>query len=490
MSFELLAQVIHSRKMESWKERNQKALAALFGARYPKRAEDSVKLRAPDMQGSDTGVPYAAYIDPSNPDAGAYGGMSFVIFPIENEPCLVGMVIGTQGLAPDEAVLGRPGHARKMRAICEWLNLSFGRGELVAWAKQDPTRIDVDVPEAVQHAWATYDRVFKRYGKVMYALYRPGDDSGATESAVAAMLDLMFEERGHVPLSAYQTESHRIRSDWFACLMPETKQSEIVELLKQRRYVILQGPPGTGKTRMAREILAGHYNRCGRSIQFHPNTTYESFVGGLAPVHGRGDGSLGFRFEPTAGFLMEAAKAALADSSRPYLLHIDEVNRADLGKILGEAIYLLEPKPEAQREIDLAYDFGEPFHRTLHLPDNLHILGTMNSADRSIAIVDVAVRRRFAFQCMWPSLAVVREHGCKVTESAFQELVSIFVEHAPDDAFELVPGHSYFLEKNEELAKRNLKTSLAPLLREYLAQGYVGGFAEPVRSYLQWLDSL
>ena len=169
-------EVIHSKTMESWKERNAKALAALFGTRYPKRAEKSVKLRAPDMQGSDTGVPYAAYIHPSNPDAGAYGGMSFVIFPVEGERCLVGMVIGTQGLAPDEAVLGRPGHARKMRAICEWLNHSFGRGELIAWAKQDPTRIDVDMPEAVQHDWSAYERVFNRYGKVMYALYKPTDD--------------------------------------------------------------------------------------------------------------------------------------------------------------------------------------------------------------------------------------------------------------------------------------------------------------------------
>src|SRR5207248_5807401 len=106
---------IHSQTMDSWKERNEQALAALFGTRYAKRAEKAVRLRAPDMRGSDTGVPYAAYIDPSNADAGAYGGMSFVIFPVEGELCLIAMVIGTQGLAPDEAILGRPGHPRKMQ---------------------------------------------------------------------------------------------------------------------------------------------------------------------------------------------------------------------------------------------------------------------------------------------------------------------------------------------------------------------------------------
>ena len=136
-----------------------------------------------------------------------------------------------------------------------------------------------------------------------------------------------------------------------------------------------------------------------------------------------------------------------------------------------------------------AYDFGPPFGRTFYLPENLHILGTMNSADRSIAMVDVAVRRRFAFRSLWPSLMVVKEHGCTLAEKAYMKLLSIFVEHASDDAFELVPGHSYFLETNEQHAKRNFQASLAPLLREYLAQGYVSGFAEPIRGYLQWLDS-
>jgi 5-methylcytosine-specific restriction enzyme B len=180
---------------------------------------------------------------------------------------------------------------------------------------------------------------------------------------------------------------------------------------------------------------------------------------------------------------MEAASQALQDPSN-YLLHIDEINRADLGKILGEAIFLLEPTDSA-RKIDLPYDFGKPFHRTFFLPKNLHILGTMNSADRSIAIVDVAVRRRFAFVSLWPWMSVVEQHGCTTMQKAFRDLLSIFIEHAAEDAFPLVPGHSYFLESNESLAKRSLRVNLCPLLEEYLAQGYVGGFAEPIRAYLQ-----
>jgi len=489
--FANLAEIIHSGALHSWKERNEKALAALFGTRYPKRAEKTVALRAPDMRGSDAGVPYAGYIHPSNADAGAYGGMSFVMFPLEGEPCLVAMVIGTQGLAPDEAILGRPGHARKMQAVSSWLNHRFGNGTQVAWAKQDPTRVDIDLPESIKRAWSTYERVFKRYGRVLYALYKPTSDHAGTVAALAAMLDLMFEERGHMPLTEFQNESQETQSAWFSHLMPKTDENQVIELLKSRRFVVLQGPPGTGKTRMARQILAGEYAGWGRSMQFHPGSTYENFVGGLAPVQsaGHGEGGLGFQFAPKPGFLLESAALA-GGASKPYLLHIDEINRADLGKILGEAIYLFEPNPESRREIDLPYDFGPPFHNRFHLPDNLHVLGTMNSADRSIAIVDVAVRRRFAFLAMWPLLEAVEEHGCELTHRAFKELLSIFIEHASDEALALIPGHSYFLDKDETRARINLRTTLAPLLAEYLAQGYVSGFAESIRGYMQWLESL
>lgn len=490
--FDLLVDLIHSKTIDSWKERNEEALVALFGTRYPKRAENCVALRAPDMKGSDSGVPYAAYIHPSNPDAGAYSGMCFVIFPAEDAPCLVAMGIGTQGLSPDEAILGRPGHARKMQAICGWLNHQFGGGAQVAWAKQDPTRVDIDVPLPIQNAWTTYERAFKRYGRVLYAVYRPPEDKSGTIAAVTAMLDILFQERGHSPLKDFQDDARKVQSAWFEHLMPTTTRDDVVALLKARRYVIIQGPPGTGKTRMARLILTQDYEGTGQTIQFHPNTTYENFVGGLAPVieNANSNGILGFRFAPKSGFLIEAATRAAQNPTKDYLLHIDEINRADLGKILGEAIYLFEPNPESPREINLAFDFGDPIFRKLQLPNNLHVLGTMNSADRSIAILDVAVRRRFAFLSLWPSLKAVEQRGCKLSQTAFQQLVSTFIEHATDEALPLVPGHSYFLEEDEERAKTNLKTNLVPLLTEYLAQGYVSGFAEPIRAYLQWLDSL
>ena len=333
---------------------------------------------------------------------------------------------------------------------------------------------------------ATYKSVFDRYGREMYALFRPTADQGATEAALTAFLDLLFEERGFEPMASSQESYQSIRAEWFEHLMPSVERGQVADLLAARRYVILQGPPGTGKTMMATELLREMYGGRGRSIQFHPNTSYENFIGGLAPAVSATE--LGLRFSPVPGFLMEASAEALRDPSHDYLLHIDEINRADLGKVLGEAIFLLEVTGD--RTIELAYDFGEPFHRRFFLPKNLHILGTMNSADRSIAIVDVAVRRRFGFTSLWPRMSVVEQYGGATMQQAFRDLVSIFVEHASDDAFSLVPGHSYFLESADDRAKQSLRVNLAPLLEEYLAQGYVGGFAEPIRGYLQRLRSL
>jgi 5-methylcytosine-specific restriction protein B len=187
---------------------------------------------------------------------------------------------------------------------------------------------------------------------------------------------------------------------------------------------------------------------------------------------------------------MQAVRLAQSDPQSFFLLHIDEINRADLGKVLGEAILLLEWNSDTQRSVSLPYDFGEPFGNKLSLPKNLHILGTMNTADRSIAIVDVAVRRRFGFLSVWPDSSVVEQHACTLMQKAFRDILSIFVEYAGEDAFQLIPGHAYFLAADDASARQSLKVNLAPLLEEYLSQGFVGGFAEPIRSFLQWLRSL
>ena len=489
-----LVDLVHTDLHDSWPDQAEQAFEALFGSgggRYRTYAADKVKVRNP---GTGTKVPYAALIHPSNPDSGAYGGMSFVVFPTDEDgtPALFGLVLGTQGLSPDETILARPGHARRAQAICTWLNQRFKNEspakDIVAWGKQDPVRIDQKIPANIRKKFSDYGPVFDKYGGEVYAVFQPPGPKKATEKALKAFLDLLFEERGEQPLSGASREAERIQSGYFAHILPSTTTPDIANTLANRRYVILQGPPGTGKTRMALQLLDDEYNGHGTSIQFHPNTTYEDFIGGLAPV--RSEAGMGFRFEPQKGALMKAAEAALDDPDRPYLLHIDEINRADLAKVLGEAVFLLEYRRQKQQPIELPYDFGEPFGNEFVLPDNLHILGTMNTSDRSIAILDVAIRRRFGFAELWPQLDVVREHGGELAERKFRELLDIFVEHSTDDSFSLLPGHSYFLEKDADATKKSLNLHLKPLLEEYVAQGYVAGFEEEVRSYIQSLKSL
>jgi len=167
---------------------------------------------------------------------------------------------------------------------------------------------------------------------------------------------------------------------------------EYVDLLESRRQLIVYGPPGTGKTFVARKIaryVAGE-DRV-NVVQFHPSYAYEDFFEGLRPV--TVDGTVSYELSP--GPLRRIAAAAVEDPSNPYVLILDEINRADIAKVFGELYYLLEYRGD---RVTLQYS-EQPFS----LPKNLYLIGTMNTADRSIALVDAAIRRRFPFIEMHPS---------------------------------------------------------------------------------------
>ena len=216
-------------------------------------------------------------------------------------------------------------------------------------------------------------------------------------------------------------------------LIDESELQRIKNLLDNKPQVIFQGPPGTGKTYLARklaECLAGSEDRV-RLVQFHPSYSYEDFVQGYRPT--LRDGQAGFKLRD--GPLREMAELAERSDAKHFLV-IDEINRGNLSKILGELYYLLEYRDE---KIQLQYGDAKDRFR---LPPNLYIIGTMNTADRSIALVDLALRRRFHFVKFHPD------------EPPIQRLLRRWLEkHELDEEFGWV--ENVIRKANEKLADRH-----------------------------------
>lgn len=440
-------------------------LERLYGGRYQKRHLQGMMLRdayglANDADGA--GIPWAGLVNPDSPQSGPYGGASVVWFPSKENGSLMGLGIGTRGISPDEGLLNRPGHRRRVAA----LRRQLAKEGFEVWSKPDPANLGVSVPKTVRLRFPGFEKTFARYGNEMYLVAQVPTNPAKARRVVQAFLDLYAFERGWQPLKEFQEEFEQLLSQLRSGLFPEVTPIQVDELLKLRRFVVLQGPPGTGKTRLANRVKTEIYAGNGMTIQFHPSVTYEDFVIGLSPDAEKEN----LRFNVKPGWLLDAIDKA---GGRPFLLVVDEINRADLGKILGEAIYLFEPGAgEDERSVNLAHSINGS--KSLSLPKNLYVLGTMNTADRSIAGMDLAVRRRFAFISVPPERKVVASQDLEIAIRIFDRLCDVFVEHAPQDALELLPGQAYFLAKSEDELRLRFRHELLPLLDEYLREGLLG----------------
>ena len=248
-------------------------------------------------------------------------------------------------------------------------------------------------------------------------------------------------------------------------LLPVDSLENIEQLLEEKKQVIFQGPPGTGKTYVAQKLancLAGSNKRVAL-VQFHPSYAYEDFVQGFRP---KTNESAQIGFELRDGPLLHVANCARDDPAGKHFLIIDEINRGNLAKVLGELYFLLEYRDS---EMTLQYS-DEPFS----LPQNLYIIGTMNTADRSIALVDLALRRRFYFVEFHPNEEPVKGLLRRWLEKKAPHMgwVADVVDRANEklDDRHTTIGPSYFMTEtlDQEKVDRIWKHSVLPYIGEQL----------------------
>ena len=244
--------------------------------------------------------------------------------------------------------------------------------------------------------------------------------------------------------------------------LEENELNQYIKTLKRKKHIIFQGSPGTGKTYLAKHIAnhltSSENNGFYELIQFHPSYSYEYFIQGIRPQTST-DGNLEYSMIP-GRFLNFCEKAK--DCEGMCILIIDEINRANLSQVFGELMYLLEYREE---EIQLAGS-----DQTFKIPENVYIIGTMNTADRSIALVDHALRRRFAFIPIKPNYDILRKYHQKNSPNYdIESLINILIElnkTINDPHYEI--GVSFFLTESLLDDLEDIWTmEIEPYLEEY-----------------------
>jgi len=265
--------------------------------------------------------------------------------------------------------------------------------------------------------------------------------------------------------------------------VPASELEGMLERWKAKKNLILQGPPGTGKTFLAKRLgyaLIGSKDRETtrsrlRIVQFHPSLAYEDFVRGWRPKGKEG-------LDLVDGIFMQAIEAACSEPDREFVLVIEEINRGNPAQIFGELLKLMEGSKRRREEaIELAYrriDGEQVF-----VPANLYIIGTMNIADRSLALVDLALRRRFAFVDLEPRLGPLWKAWCEgrgldfhatdLIRSRIEDLNKSITE-SPSLGPQFRIGHSYVTPDQDERVpdgllwfRRKVETEIGPLVEEY-----------------------
>ena len=263
--------------------------------------------------------------------------------------------------------------------------------------------------------------------------------------------------------------------------LAEIQFDEMLAALKEKMNVVLQGAPGVGKTyvakRLAYTLIGSNDPQRVEMIQFHQSYSYEDFIQGFRPTP-KG------HFDLKYGIFHQFCRRAQREEKegRPYVFIIDEINRGNLSKIFGELMMLVEPdKRGKEHAIPLAY--SEDADEKFYIPENLHMIGMMNTADRSLAMVDYALRRRFRFITLRPEFASTGFQDFLKDAGLAAGLAKKIIKRMADlnqtiaaDTKNLGPGyqigHSYFCPRkgtqlDDDWYRRIIESEIVPLIQEY-----------------------
>ena len=299
-----------------------------------------------------------------------------------------------------------------------------------------------------------------------------------TEQEYEIIRSLIDETNIPIPT---EIESYDKKKAMKGLFLAEAQFDEMLAALKEKKNVVLQGAPGVGKTyvakRLAYALIESNDPQRIEMIQFHQSYSYEDFIQGFRPTP-KG------HFDLKYGIFHQFCRRAQREEAqgKPYVFIIDEINRGNLSKIFGELMMLIEPdKRGKEHAIPLAYsqDADERFY----IPENLHLIGMMNTADRSLAMVDYALRRRFRFITLRPEFSSEAFRDFLAEAGAKPELVKKIVarmnalnEVIAADTKNLGPGyqigHSYFCPRNgikpdDDWYRRVIESEIVPLIQEY-----------------------